>query len=61
LARQADVRVDEVPDPKIEQPSDAIIGGTSTAICGWKAMTSSPRSARRPTAVAPTRQRRQHA
>jgi threonine dehydrogenase-like Zn-dependent dehydrogenase len=29
-----DVRVDEVPDPKIEQPTDAIIRVTSTAICG---------------------------
>ena len=29
-----DVRVDEVPDPRIEQPTDAIIRITSTAICG---------------------------
>jgi threonine dehydrogenase-like Zn-dependent dehydrogenase len=29
-----DVRVDEVPDPKIEQPTDAIVRVTSTAICG---------------------------
>ncbi len=29
-----DVRVDEVPDPRIEQPTDAIIRVTSTAICG---------------------------
>jgi threonine dehydrogenase-like Zn-dependent dehydrogenase len=29
-----DVRVEEVPDPKIEQPNDAIIRVTSTAICG---------------------------
>jgi threonine dehydrogenase-like Zn-dependent dehydrogenase len=29
-----DVRVDEVPDPTIEQPTDAIIRVTSTAICG---------------------------
>ncbi|HEX5525994.1 MAG TPA: zinc-dependent alcohol dehydrogenase [Solirubrobacterales bacterium] len=29
-----DVRVDEVPDPKIEEPTDAIIRITSTAICG---------------------------
>jgi threonine dehydrogenase-like Zn-dependent dehydrogenase len=29
-----DVRVDEVPDPVIEQPTDAIIRVTSTAICG---------------------------
>ena len=29
-----DVRVDEVPDPKIEHPTDAIIRVTSTAICG---------------------------
>ncbi len=29
-----DVRVDTVPDPKIEQPTDAIIEITSTNICG---------------------------
>ena len=29
-----DVQVTEVPDPKIEQPTDAIIEVTSTAICG---------------------------
>jgi threonine dehydrogenase-like Zn-dependent dehydrogenase len=29
-----DVRVDEVPDPRIEQPTDAIVRITSTAICG---------------------------
>jgi threonine dehydrogenase-like Zn-dependent dehydrogenase len=29
-----DVRVDEVPDPKIEHPTDAVIKVTSTAICG---------------------------
>ncbi|MCW2979052.1 MAG: glutathione-dependent formaldehyde dehydrogenase [Solirubrobacterales bacterium] len=29
-----DVRVDEVPDPTIEQPTDAIVRVTSTAICG---------------------------
>jgi threonine dehydrogenase-like Zn-dependent dehydrogenase len=29
-----DVRVEEVPDPRIEQPTDAIIKVTSTAICG---------------------------
>jgi hypothetical protein len=29
-----DVRVDTVPDPKIEQPTDAIIKVTSTNICG---------------------------
>ncbi len=29
-----DVRIDDVPDPKIEQPTDAIIKVTSTAICG---------------------------
>ncbi len=29
-----DVRVTEVPDPTIEQPTDAIIKVTSTAICG---------------------------
>ncbi len=28
------VSVDEVPDPKIEEPSDAIIKVTSTNICG---------------------------
>jgi threonine dehydrogenase-like Zn-dependent dehydrogenase len=29
-----DVRVDEVPDPRIEVPTDAIVRITSTAICG---------------------------
>ena len=29
-----DVRVDNVPDPRIEQPTDAVIRITSTAICG---------------------------
>ncbi len=29
-----DVRVDEVPDPTIEQPTDAIVRITSSAICG---------------------------
>ena len=29
-----DVRVENVPDPKIEQPTDAIVRVTSTAICG---------------------------
>lgn len=29
-----DVRIDEVPDPRIEEPTDAIIRVTSTAICG---------------------------
>jgi threonine dehydrogenase-like Zn-dependent dehydrogenase len=29
-----DVRVDEVPDPTIQQPTDAIVRVTSTAICG---------------------------
>jgi threonine dehydrogenase-like Zn-dependent dehydrogenase len=29
-----DVRVDDVPEPKIEQPTDAIVRITSTAICG---------------------------
>jgi threonine dehydrogenase-like Zn-dependent dehydrogenase len=29
-----DVRVDTVPDPKIEDPTDAIVRITSTAICG---------------------------
>jgi threonine dehydrogenase-like Zn-dependent dehydrogenase len=29
-----DVRVDEVPDPAIEQPTDAIVRITTTAICG---------------------------
>ncbi len=29
-----DVRIDEVPDPKIEEPTDAVIRVTSTAICG---------------------------
>ncbi|KGN42260.1 zinc-dependent alcohol dehydrogenase [Knoellia aerolata] len=29
-----DLRVEEVPDPRIEQPTDAVIKVTSTAICG---------------------------
>jgi len=29
-----DVRVDSVPDPTIEEPTDAIVRITSTAICG---------------------------
>jgi threonine dehydrogenase-like Zn-dependent dehydrogenase len=29
-----DVRVDEVPDPSLEQPTDAVVRITSTAICG---------------------------
>ncbi len=29
-----DVRVDTVPDPKIEEPTGAIVRITSTAICG---------------------------
>lgn len=29
-----DVRVDEVPDPTIEEPTDAVVRITSTAICG---------------------------
>jgi threonine dehydrogenase-like Zn-dependent dehydrogenase len=29
-----DVRVEEVPDPRIEQPTDAVVRITSTAICG---------------------------
>ncbi len=31
---KGDVRIDNVPDPKIEQPRDAIVKITSTAICG---------------------------
>jgi threonine dehydrogenase-like Zn-dependent dehydrogenase len=31
---QRDVRIDDVPDPKIEEPTDAIVKITSTAICG---------------------------
>ncbi|MCP9487117.1 MAG: alcohol dehydrogenase catalytic domain-containing protein [Gaiellaceae bacterium MAG52_C11] len=29
-----DVRVDEVPDPTIQHPTDAVVRITSTAICG---------------------------
>ena len=29
-----DIRIDQVPDPKIESPTDAIIRMTRTAICG---------------------------
>jgi threonine dehydrogenase-like Zn-dependent dehydrogenase len=31
---KSDVRVDTVPDPRIEEPTDAVIRVTSTAICG---------------------------
>lgn len=31
---KGDVRIDKVPDPKIEEPRDAIVRITSTAICG---------------------------
>ncbi len=31
---QRDVRVDEVPDPTIQEPTDAIVRITTTAICG---------------------------
>jgi threonine dehydrogenase-like Zn-dependent dehydrogenase len=31
---QRDVRIDDVPDPKIEEPTDAIVKITSSAICG---------------------------
>ena len=34
LHGKRDVRVDTVPDPRIEQPTDAIIQITSTGICG---------------------------
>ncbi len=29
-----DVQVTDVPDPRIEQPTDAVVRVTSTAICG---------------------------
>ncbi|MEV5694803.1 zinc-dependent alcohol dehydrogenase [Micromonospora globbae] len=29
-----DVRVEEVPDPRIEEPTDAVVRVTSTAVCG---------------------------
>ncbi len=29
-----DIRIDEVPDPKIEEPTDAIVRITHTAVCG---------------------------
>src|SRR3954469_4049593 len=29
-----DVRISEVPDPHIEEPTDAVVRVTSTAICG---------------------------
>ena len=31
---RSDVRIDDVPDPRIERPTDAVIRVTSTAICG---------------------------
>ena len=33
-----DMRVEEVPDPTIEQPTDAIVRITTTAICGTSRM-----------------------
>ena len=38
-----DVRVEEVPDPVIKEPNDAIVKITSTGLCG-SANRSSPRS-----------------
>ncbi|KYF51086.1 zinc-dependent alcohol dehydrogenase [Sorangium sp. So ce854] len=32
--KPSDVRVDNVPDPRIEEPTDAIVRVTATAICG---------------------------
>jgi threonine dehydrogenase-like Zn-dependent dehydrogenase len=29
-----DIRLDEVPEPKIKEPTDAILGLTASAICG---------------------------
>jgi len=29
-----DVRIDDVPDPTIQEPTDAVVRVTSTAICG---------------------------
>jgi threonine dehydrogenase-like Zn-dependent dehydrogenase len=29
-----DVRIDDVPDPRIEEPTDALVRITTTAICG---------------------------
>jgi len=29
-----DIRLDDVPDPKVEQPTDAVIRLTASAICG---------------------------
>ena len=29
-----DVRVDDVPDPRIEEPTDAIVSITTSAVCG---------------------------
>jgi len=29
-----DIRLDNVPEPKIEQPSDAVVRLTASAICG---------------------------
>lgn len=31
---EGNVRIDDVPDPEIEEPTDAIIDITATAICG---------------------------
>src|SRR5437016_6804142 len=34
IHKPKDLRIDDVPDPKIEDPRDAIVRVTSTAICG---------------------------
>lgn len=29
-----DIRIDEVPDPKVQEPTDAVVRLTASAICG---------------------------
>ena len=55
-----DVRVEDVPDPEITEPTDAIIKVTSTAICGSDLHLYSPlgRSSIPATGVVKLRERR---
>ena len=44
-----DVRIENVPDPAIQEPTDAVIRVTRACICGsdlWPTRRSSPRTAR---------------
>jgi len=34
MARRWDIRLDNVPEPKIQEPTDAVVRLTASAICG---------------------------